>query len=218
MKLILMIATIPLLLFCTNNKTASIGKAKEATLTSNTQLNEAAIYPGDTDRKKETMGQLKPLTNKELLALLPDAVGGFKLAFSQIREALEDGNVLPDMGAEIASYTRSDGVQIGVDLIDCVRGSIRRCNLSDWDRSTKEELQEEGNTEMRTTTIDFMGDKALVHIFQRKGKKKVDPKEPEEAKAGLVYIVNGRLFVILSSNREDIDLLKDFAKKLNIKV
>lgn len=214
MKLIFFIATATLLVFCKNNKNvANIEKGNEATSTSVTEMAEAARHAGDTDRKKETSRKLQPLTDKELSALLPDAVGGFKLPYSTRSEAFEEGAIILFPLGGYAEYIRSDGAKIHVKFLDC-GGFGHRCDLSifeydfDW-------LQDVGG-EVKLRTIDFMGDKALVCTSQGELKETADPEEPE-FRVGLLYIASGRLAVGLECNREDIDLLKDFAKKLNLK-
>jgi hypothetical protein len=194
MKLLLALLAVAILLgACKNNlKNIITEKVKDRIATAMNNENEQ-------DGRIKELEKLKPMTLHEMEALFPDVINDFKF---------EVDNFYCANNMAMAIYRRSDGVELGLTVIDCAGENAGMFELyPDELKSTSYAM---GGVEVNSKAIDFMGGKAQVIEYSSKGSN--------DHSTLLKYLVGDRLLIQASGEHLDIEQLTEVLKNLKLRV
>ena len=150
----------------------------------------------DMQKKAEELKKLAPMKLDDLKAMVPEEVMGMK------RSSFEANSMMGFANAD-GEYKKDDTSKIKLTIMDCAgEAGSAFYTMSYW---TKMNIQSE-NEEGYTKTVDFMGGKV------------VEEHKKNNNTNTLTFTANDRLLVTLHGENIGLDALKDFARKLNLKV
>lgn len=183
--------------------TACNSKPSETTITSedgkskvSVDLTKAGSNAEDMQAKMEALKKLPPLTIDQLKAMLPQELQGIKRSdFS--------ANSMMGFAVGEASYKKDDTTSIKLMVYDCAGEAGSAFYGMTYFTRMNMESESEGQY---TKTIDFMGLKAIESYQQ------------SDNKYTLTYVNGDRTLVSIEGENTGLDMLKDAAKSLDLKV
>jgi len=182
---------------CNNNKpkdgiTITDKDGKEVVTIDPEKMKDAAE---GMEKIKEDLGNLTPLSEDKLKAMIPEQLMG---------AAVSDAEVSGAAGAAVASgdYKVNDSTKVKLTIIDCAGpGGAGIYGLQYLGMLN---VQQEDSDETNKT-IDFNGAKAFEHCNK------------EDNECSFTYFAAGRFLVTLEGENVGVDGLKQAARGLNIK-
>jgi hypothetical protein len=192
-------AAVLLLIACNNNKPKenSSTSNNNPTTTGNSNPNPTASNNSGADMEKlmEEMKNLPALTNDQLKALLPETLLGMK------RSSFATNSMM-GYGIATGKYKSDDGKELGVIIYDCVGpAGVAWYNMMYWGMSME---QQDENGYKKTTTFN--------------GTKAIESYDKGEEKYSLIYPSSNRLLVTVEGRNTGLDMVKQAAGSLNLKV
>ena len=144
------------------------------------------------DSKIEDLQKLKPYSNDEMKALLPETLGGVTRS---------NVNVTNMMGTSYASadYEINDSTTVSLKILDCAGEAGAGIYSIQFLAALREQHEDEHEI---TRTINFNGEKAIEH-FEKNG-----------SEAALMWMAKGRLMATLEGNDVSIEKIRELAAGL----
>ena len=196
----LLFAVVILLAACNNNKskeTNSTATNNETTTNGTTNTNPATNNTGSDDMVKamEQMKKMPALSTDQIKSIFPETLIGMKrVSYS--------ANSMLGYGVGEARYKSDDGKEIKVSIWDCVgEAGVGFYNLMYWGMNME---SEDENGYKKTITYN--------------GTKAIESYEKNQERYGLMFPANNRLLVNVEGDNTGLDMVKQAAGGLNLKV
>lgn len=197
MKLLLISAVIAGLFF------TSCGGGSSTTITSDDGKTKVSVDPtqaantaDEMQKKVEELKKLSALTVDQLKAMLPQELMGMK-------RSSFNATAMMGYATGEAEYKKDDTTSLKLAIIDCAgEAGSAIYGLSYW---TKMSLQSESDNGY-TKTVDFMGQKS------------VESYEKSNNMYSEVFVASDRLLVTINGQNTGLDIVKQAAQGLNLKV
>lgn len=157
---------------------------------------QAAGAADEMQKKVEELKKLPALTLDQLKALLPEEING-------IKRSTFNANAMLGYAMGEAEYKKDDTTSLKLTVIDCAgEAGSAIYGLSYW---TKMSLQSESDNGY-TKSVDFLGQKA-VETYDKSGNRYTE-----------VFVASDRLLVTMEGENTGLDMVKQAAQGLNLKV
>ena len=197
-RLISLLFAVVILLAACNNKKA---KETNSTTTNNETTNETGTTSNnnssgdDMAKAMEEMKKMPALSTDQIKAIFPETLMGMKrVSYS--------ANSMMGYGIGEARYKSDDGKEIKVSIWDCVgEAGVGFYNLMYWGMNMESE-DENGYKK----TITYSGAKAIESY------------EKNQERYGLMFPASNRLLVNVEGDNTGLDMVKQAAGGLNLKV
>ena len=183
---------------CNNNrpKNTTTFSSKDGKEKVSIDMNQVA---GESDAMEKKMDELKkvpPLSMDELKKLLPETLAGFK-------RTSFNANSMMGFAVGDADYRINDTARLKLIVYDCAgEAGSSFYWLNYWAKMNMQSETDHGYTK----SVDFNGGKALESYEQNNNTYT------------LMYSANDRLLVSIEGENTTLDLVKDAARQLNLKV
>jgi hypothetical protein len=190
-----LVAAVSLLYACNNNRPATY-TSKDGKDKITVDMKEVAAATDEMQKKADELKKLPPLTTDELKALLPQTLAG-------VTRTSFTANSMMGFSVGDAEYKINDTANLHLMVYDCAgEAGSAYYGLNYATRWNVESESEDGYTK----SIEFNGGKAIESF------------EKYNSRYKLTFSGNDRLLVELDGQNVTLDMLKDAAKQLNMKV
>ena len=197
-RLISLLFAVIILLAACNNKKA---KETNSTTTNNETTNETGTTSNnnssgnDMAKAMEEMKKMPALSTDQIKSIFPENLMGMK-------RTSYSANSMMGYGVGEARYKSDDGKEIKVSVLDCVgEAGVGFYNLMYWGMNME---SEDENGYKKTITYN--------------GTKAIESYEKNQERYGLMFPANNRLLVNVEGDNTGLDMVKQAAGSLNLKV